>query len=155
VRLGNCEGVPEPPSHVQRTLRRGVLAVSELKLQAPTWEPSASILRDDASSLVTFADQVRKIAVSLRRNVNLKVRWNVGNGRASGVLRRRRVLFCVPTPAFGPQALRRARPRLGFLFCGTPPRSGVHAHMPLGLGANPDRRLNFCISCADGTPVPA
>ncbi|WP_315767110.1 MULTISPECIES: helix-turn-helix transcriptional regulator [unclassified Bradyrhizobium] len=46
--LADCFSLPEPPSHVQRTLQRGILAVSELRLDTPTFEPSASLSYDDA-----------------------------------------------------------------------------------------------------------
>jgi len=36
--LANCFRLPEPPSHVMRTLQRGVLAVSELEIKNPTNE---------------------------------------------------------------------------------------------------------------------
>jgi AraC family transcriptional regulator len=46
--LANCFGLPKPPSHVTRTLRHGVLAVTELQLNSPTPEPTAPIGYDDA-----------------------------------------------------------------------------------------------------------
>lgn len=46
--LANSFGLTEAPSHVQRTLRRGFLAVSELNLRAPMLEPSAPLAFEDA-----------------------------------------------------------------------------------------------------------
>jgi AraC family transcriptional regulator len=46
--LADCFGLPKPPSHVMRTLRHGVLAVTELQLNFPTLEPTAPIGYDDA-----------------------------------------------------------------------------------------------------------
>ena len=46
--LANSFGLTEAPSHVQRTLRRGVLAASELNLRAPMREPSAPLAFEDA-----------------------------------------------------------------------------------------------------------
>jgi hypothetical protein len=52
--LANCFGKPEPPTHVRRTLQRGVLAVSELQFNSPVLEPSASIGYDDAFLVSVF-----------------------------------------------------------------------------------------------------
>lgn len=38
--LADCFGLPEPGLHIQRTLQRGTLAVSELKGRYTTAEPS-------------------------------------------------------------------------------------------------------------------
>jgi AraC family transcriptional regulator len=45
--LANCFGMPEPPAHLNRTLRRGLLAVSELKFDSPI-EQTESLGYDDA-----------------------------------------------------------------------------------------------------------
>lgn len=46
--MAECFDVPERSSHVERTLRRGPLAMSELKVDTPTGEPSASLGYDEA-----------------------------------------------------------------------------------------------------------
>jgi len=46
--LANSFGLTEAPSHVQRTLRRGLVAVSELNLRAPMREPSAPLAFEDS-----------------------------------------------------------------------------------------------------------
>lgn len=46
--LADCFDLPEPGLHVQRTLQRGTLAVSELKVTSPMAEPSASLGYDEA-----------------------------------------------------------------------------------------------------------
>jgi AraC family transcriptional regulator len=46
--LADCFDLPEPGLHVQRTLQRGTLAMSELKVVAPMAEPSASLGYDEA-----------------------------------------------------------------------------------------------------------
>ncbi len=46
--LADCFGLPEPGLHMQRTLQRGAVAVSELKVEIPTAEPSASLGYDEA-----------------------------------------------------------------------------------------------------------
>ncbi len=46
--LADCFGLPEPGLNIQRTLQRGTLAVSELKVDVPTAEPSASLGYDEA-----------------------------------------------------------------------------------------------------------
>ncbi len=46
--LADCFDVPEPAAHVQRTLQRGTLAVSELRVDTPTGEPSATLGCDEA-----------------------------------------------------------------------------------------------------------
>ncbi len=56
--LADCFGLPEPPTHVQQTLRHGLLAVSELRLDRPPPEPTAQLSYDDAF-LVTL--QLRNI----------------------------------------------------------------------------------------------
>jgi AraC family transcriptional regulator len=45
--FAGCFGMPEPPTHVNRTLRRGLLAVSELKFDTPI-EQTESLGYDDA-----------------------------------------------------------------------------------------------------------
>jgi AraC family transcriptional regulator len=46
--LADCFRLPDPPSHVARTLRRGLLAVTELRLDFPMLEPTAPFGYDDA-----------------------------------------------------------------------------------------------------------
>jgi AraC family transcriptional regulator len=46
--LADCFHLPEPPSHVARTLRRGLLAVTELRLDVPMLERTAPFGYDDA-----------------------------------------------------------------------------------------------------------
>lgn len=45
--FADCFGMPEPPTHVHRTLRRGLLAVTELRFDEPI-EQSTSLGYDDA-----------------------------------------------------------------------------------------------------------
>jgi AraC family transcriptional regulator len=51
--FADCFGMPEPPTHVQRTLRRGLLAVTELQFDKPI-EQSASLGYDDAFLVSVF-----------------------------------------------------------------------------------------------------
>ncbi len=46
--LADCFGLPEPGLNVQRTLQRGTVALSELKVGLPTAEPSDSLGYDEA-----------------------------------------------------------------------------------------------------------
>lgn len=46
--LADCFDLPEPGLHMQRTLQRGTLAVSELRVQGPMQDPSASLGYDEA-----------------------------------------------------------------------------------------------------------
>jgi len=48
AKLADCFGLPEPPSHVTRTLRHGLFAVSELQTNVPLSEPTAPLGYDDA-----------------------------------------------------------------------------------------------------------
>lgn len=52
--LADCFGMPAPPTHVHRTLRRGVLAVSELKFGSPMREKSEPIGYDEAFLVSIF-----------------------------------------------------------------------------------------------------
>jgi AraC-like DNA-binding protein len=46
--LADCFDVPQHSSHIERTLQRGPLAMSELKVDVPSAEPSASLGYDEA-----------------------------------------------------------------------------------------------------------
>jgi hypothetical protein len=49
--------MPEPPTHVHRTLRRGLLAGTELQFDKPI-EQSASLGNDDASLVSVFLKDI-------------------------------------------------------------------------------------------------
>jgi AraC family transcriptional regulator len=46
--LAGCFGIPDPGLHAERTLERGTIALSELKLDLPMAEPSGSLGCDEA-----------------------------------------------------------------------------------------------------------
>ncbi|SCB09945.1 Helix-turn-helix domain-containing protein [Bradyrhizobium shewense] len=55
--FADCFGMPEPPTHVHRTLRRGLLAVTELRFDQPI-EQSASLGYDDAFLASVFLKDI-------------------------------------------------------------------------------------------------
>ena len=75
--LAGCFGLSEPPSHVVQTIRRHVLAVSELRLDSPTPEPTLSVGIDDAF-----------LAVVHLKNVNDHELWLNGRTVRAEPLRR-------------------------------------------------------------------
>ena len=55
--LASCFGMPEPPTHIHRTLRRGLLAVTELRFDEPI-EQSASLGYEDAFLVSVFLKDI-------------------------------------------------------------------------------------------------
>jgi AraC-like DNA-binding protein len=55
--FADCFGMPEPPVHIQRTLRRGLLAVTELKFDTPITQ-SESLGYDDAFLVSVFLKDI-------------------------------------------------------------------------------------------------
>jgi len=58
--LAACLDLPQPRSHVSRTLRRGLLALSELRTDRPSRELSASLGYDDAYSVAVHLRPMRR-----------------------------------------------------------------------------------------------
>jgi AraC family transcriptional regulator len=58
ARLANCFCLPEPPSHELRTARHGVLSVSEMVVNFPMTQPTASIGHEDAFAVTVHLKDV-------------------------------------------------------------------------------------------------
>ncbi|MBB4483410.1 helix-turn-helix domain-containing protein [Rhizobium etli] len=58
--LAECFGLPAVPTHVHHTLQRGMLAVSELKSQAPPPDPNPSLGYDDAYQVIVQFKNIRR-----------------------------------------------------------------------------------------------
>lgn len=124
--LAGCFGLPEPRFHVARTLRRGLLSLSEIDLTVPMTEPSAPLGYDEAY-LVT---------VHLK-NVARHEYWL--NGRALNAAPRQAGFTYINNLNDDPRALLRE------------PAHTVHFFMPFATltafaeehGAAPDPRLIY------------
>jgi len=57
AQFADCFGMPEPPTHIHRTLRRGLLAVTELQFDQPT-DKNASLGYDDAYLVSVFLKDI-------------------------------------------------------------------------------------------------
>ncbi|MER8479224.1 AraC family transcriptional regulator [Mesorhizobium sp. M1163] len=57
--LGERLGLPEPLSHVYRTLNRGTLAITELQSRAPPQDPTPSFGYDDAYQVIVNLKHMR------------------------------------------------------------------------------------------------
>lgn len=58
--LGERLGLPEPPSHVYRTLNRGTLAITALQSRAPPRDPTPSFGYDDAYLVIVNLKHMRR-----------------------------------------------------------------------------------------------
>lgn len=58
--LGERLGLPEPPSHVCRTLNRGTLAITALQSRAPPRDPTPSFGYDDAYQVIVNLKHMRR-----------------------------------------------------------------------------------------------
>lgn len=60
VHLAECFGMSEAPAHVHRTLRRGILAVTEMRGKVPPKDPTSSLGYDDAYQVIIPLQNVRQ-----------------------------------------------------------------------------------------------
>lgn len=58
--LAKCFGLPEVPAHIHRTLKRGILAVSELRSRVPPADPNPSLGYDDAYQVIVQFKNIRR-----------------------------------------------------------------------------------------------
>jgi len=58
--LGERLGLPDPPSHVHRTLNRGTLAITALQSRAPPRDPTPSFGYDDAYQVIVNLKHMRR-----------------------------------------------------------------------------------------------